>query len=103
MSVSIPGKKHTASWDMMCKIKAMFWNEEDTVMQLHVPKSLYVNHHPGCLHLWQPIGKDVVIPLPAPIMVGHKFEDGRYTREEPGVPGELKEKMKQIEKDHGLT
>lgn len=60
----------TPSWEIMCKVKDLFWDPEVTVMQLHPPKSLHVNNHPGCLHLWRPAMKGVEIPLPHPIMVG---------------------------------
>lgn len=52
----------TPTWAEMCRIKDMFWDEEDCVMQLHPPKSDYVNNHPHVLHLWRPIG--IEIPRP---------------------------------------
>jgi len=97
VSVSVPGKGHTPSWQMMSQIKALFWEEEDVVMQLHPPKSMYVNHHPGCLHLWRPTDPGVEIPLPKAIMVETKFEDGRATKDEPNVTEEEREKVRLIE------
>lgn len=70
VSVSIIDSHFTPSWDVMCKIKALFWEPEDVVVQFHPRESEYVNNHPGCLHLWQPIGKD--IPTPDSILVGIK-------------------------------
>lgn len=55
------------TWEEMCYIKDLFWDAEDTVMQLHPPKSMYVNKHPHVLHLWRPVS--VKIPLPPQIMV----------------------------------
>ena len=52
----------TPTWDDMCKIKDMFWDEEDCVVQYHPPKSKYVNVHKHTLHLWRPMNR--VIPLP---------------------------------------
>jgi len=90
VSVSIAhSPHHTPSWHIMCKVKALFWEEEDTVMQLHPPKSLYVNHHKGCLHLWQPKMDGVIIPLPHPAMLGYELEDGKSVWEIPGLPEEL--------------
>src|SRR5687768_16455044 len=43
----------TPSWEIMCRIKDLFWEPEDVVVQFHPAKSDYVNQHPGCLHLWQ--------------------------------------------------
>lgn len=65
--VSVSGKA-TPSWDDMCAIKALFWDAEDVVMQLHPRASEYVNCHPHCLHLWRPVG--IVIPTPPAWMVG---------------------------------
>ena len=59
----------TPSWGEMCAIKDVFWDEEDCVMQLHPPKSDYVNCHNHVLHLWRPRERDVFIPRPPKIMV----------------------------------
>lgn len=67
VSVSI-NRRRTPTWEIMVHVKDMFWDEEDTVIQIHPPRSQYVNYHPYCLHLWRPIG--VAIPLPLPEMVG---------------------------------
>jgi hypothetical protein len=58
------------TWEEMCYIKSMFWDDEEAVMQLHPPKSTWVNNHPYCLHLWRPTEEK--IPLPEEIMVGIK-------------------------------
>lgn len=60
------------SWTMMCRVKDLFWEPEDVVMQLHPAKSQYVNYHPGCLHLWRPTKAGVVIPTPPMWMIGPK-------------------------------
>jgi hypothetical protein len=54
-------------WDEMNFIKDMFWDDEDTVIQYHPPKSEYVDVHPYVLHLWRPVG--VELPRPPKIMV----------------------------------
>lgn len=56
------------SWEEMCKIKDLFWGEEDCVAQFHPPKSDYVNCHPRCLHLWRQVGAE--FPRPPSWMVG---------------------------------
>ena len=68
VSVSLPTRCPT--WDEMCHIKSLFWDEDDCVMQLHPPKSEWVNNHPYCLHLWRP--KLSAIPTPPSFMVGYK-------------------------------
>ena len=50
--VSIAYTNRTPTLEEMCKVKDMFWNEEECVVQFHPPKSEYVNVHPYCLHLW---------------------------------------------------
>lgn len=52
VSVTI-NRKRTPSWDIMCHVKDLFWDEEDLVVQFHPPKSQYVNCHLYCLHLWR--------------------------------------------------
>jgi hypothetical protein len=60
--VSVSLENRTPNWKEMCFVKEMFWDDEDTVIQFHPPKSRYVNTHPYCLHLWRPIKE--TIPLP---------------------------------------
>lgn len=56
------------TWDEMCYIKGLFWDEEETVVQFHPPKSEYVNNHPDCLHLWR--HASVEFPRPPTKAVG---------------------------------
>ena len=74
VSVSIEYESRTPSWDIMCQVKGLFWNEDEIAIQFHPKKSEYVNFHEGCLHLWQPFlgGKPQPFPTPLPIMVGPK-------------------------------
>lgn len=44
----------TPSWDDMCKLKDMFWPDNEAVLQIHPRKSEYVNMVNNCLHLWRP-------------------------------------------------
>jgi hypothetical protein len=68
VSVSLPDR--TPTWMEMCKVKSLFWDDDDAVMQLHPPRSQWVNNHNFCLHLWEPIG--IEIPLPPDYLVGYK-------------------------------
>ncbi|MCL2136826.1 MAG: hypothetical protein FWH40_04810 [Coriobacteriia bacterium] len=68
VSVSRPSRCPT--WEEMCLVKDMFWDEEECVVEYHPPKSKYVDNHPYCLHMWKPIG--VEVPLPPSILVGLK-------------------------------
>jgi len=66
------GEAQTPTWDEMCAIKDIFWDEEDCVVQYHPPKSMYVNHHEHVLHLWKPQIKQ--LPVPNPQLVGLKMK-----------------------------
>lgn len=60
VSVSLPTR--TPTWAEMDYCKGMFWDDSDCVMQLHPPRSDWVNNHSYCLHLWRPIGIEVLRP-----------------------------------------
>ena len=63
-------RSHTPTWDEMCKLKDMFFYDDETVVQYHPKKSEYVNNLPNCLHLWRPLNE--VMPTPPSIYVGLK-------------------------------
>lgn len=60
--VSVSTAVRCPTWEEMCLVKSLFWDAEDAVMQLHPPESDYINNHPYCLHLWRPIGVEIVRP-----------------------------------------
>lgn len=66
--VSVSCEARCPTWDEMEFIKQIFWRDDETVMQLHVPKSDHVNYHKFCLHLWKPL--NAVIPRPDRLTVG---------------------------------
>lgn len=66
--VSASRRDRPPTWDEMCQLKALFWDDEDCVVQYHPPKSDYVNNHPNCLHLWRPT--EAELPRPPRLMVG---------------------------------
>jgi hypothetical protein len=70
VSVHVASKKtqRTPTWNEMCQIKDLFWDDEDCVVQYHPPKSEYVNQHKHTLHLWR--STDRVIPVPESVLVG---------------------------------
>lgn len=49
------------SWEEMCQLKDIFWEDEEEVIQIHPKKSQYVNIMPNCLHLWR--NKDYPLPM----------------------------------------
>lgn len=64
----LTGESRVPTWEEMSYAKSLFWEDEECVMQLHPPKSSYVNRHPHVLHLWRPLFAE--IPQPPTIMVG---------------------------------
>lgn len=74
-SVSLPTR--CPSWEQMCAIKELFWNDDECCVQYHPAKDDYVNNHPYCLHIWRPTKEE--LPTPPSIMVGIKKN---YTKEE---------------------
>lgn len=65
--VSVSVTDSLPSWTELDYIKRMFFRDDETVMQLHVPVSEHINCHPNCLHLWRPT--DAEIPRPPGSMV----------------------------------
>jgi len=65
VSATLPNR--CPNWAEMSYLKEAFWDDHETVMQLHPPKSTYVNYHPYCLHLWKPVR--LTIPVPPIIYV----------------------------------
>ena len=59
-----PNKMHKIpSWNDMCILKDIFFNDEEEVLQLHPKKSQYVNISTNCLHLWRPKGLEIMLTL----------------------------------------
>ncbi len=68
--VSVSRPNRCPNWPEMEFVAALFFNDDETAMQLHVPASEHVNNHPHCLHWWRP--HNVEIPKPDALMVGFK-------------------------------
>lgn len=66
--VSVSRPDRIPSWDEMCWIKSLFWDDGDCVVQYHPPRAEWVNNHSRCLHMWRPVG--VELPRPPQILVG---------------------------------
>lgn len=72
VSVTISARKRKVercpTWEEMCYVKNIFFNEDECVVQYHPVKNDYVSNHKYCLHLWRPTESEV--PVPPPLMVG---------------------------------
>jgi hypothetical protein len=58
------------TWEEMCWIKQLFWEDEECVIQYHPPRSEYVNNHSFVLHLWKRTDSEFL--RPPSILVGLK-------------------------------
>jgi hypothetical protein len=65
VSVSLPDRCPT--WEEMCKVKRVFFEPEECVIQYHPPESVYINNNPFVLHMWRP--QNGTIPMPPQYMV----------------------------------
>jgi len=66
--VSVSRRNRCPNWPEMEHVKRMFFRDDETAMQLHVPPADHINCHPYCLHLWRPL--DAEIPRPPAEFVG---------------------------------
>lgn len=62
VSVHVLDESRCPTWDEMCWVKEVFWQNEEAVIQLHPAKSQYVNVHPYVLHLWRPLSGSIPLP-----------------------------------------
>lgn len=60
--VSISSKSRTPTWEVMAKVKDIFFESNEVVMQLHPAKENYVNLSEHCLHLWKPQNEAIPVP-----------------------------------------
>lgn len=65
VSVSLPDRCPT--WDEMCKVKRLFFKEDECVVQFHPAESDYININQHVLHLWRL--QTATIPMPPKEMV----------------------------------
>ncbi len=62
VSVSLPGWPNKCpSWEEMCLIKGLFWDDSECVVQFHPPKADNISIH-EVLHLWKKV--DGTFPMP---------------------------------------
>lgn len=66
--VSVSLDHRCPTWNEMSLVKELFWDDDEEVFQFHPPKSMHINFHKYCLHLWRPINGGIL--LPPPILVG---------------------------------
>ena len=62
VSISPKKKNIIPEWSEMCAIKDLFFKDDEAVIQIHPPKSEYINLKENCLHLWRRNDADMVLP-----------------------------------------
>ena len=70
LSVNPLKNDKTPTWDFMCRMKEMFFNDDEACVEYHPRKQDYVNNMPHCLHIWRPTKEK--LPCPPDIFVGIK-------------------------------
>lgn len=60
--VSVSRIDKIPTWEEMCFVKHLFFDESECVVQYHPPEKNYINEHPNVLHLWKKCGE----PFPMP-------------------------------------
>ncbi len=65
--VSISRVDRIPTWREMEQTKRLFFRDNETAMQLHVPPVDHINNNPHVLHLWRP--HKGAIPRPPRFMV----------------------------------
>lgn len=92
VSVSPCKPNKVPTWNQMCIVKDIFFNENEAVIQIHPPKDQYVNNRVNCLHLWRANDKEML--LPPSFMVGLKKGQ---------TMDELKAEVEKYYKENGYT
>jgi hypothetical protein len=67
LSVTNAQRRELPPWEVMCRLKDLFFADDAWVVQFHPPKEVYVNDHPYVLHLWEPL--DAELPTPNIVLV----------------------------------
>lgn len=67
VSIAPFNRRRKPDWDDMCRLKDMFFYDDEVVVQYHPAKKDYVNILDNCLHLWRPT--EGTFPTPPTILV----------------------------------
>lgn len=67
VSIDPINQGHAPTWDVMCVLKDICFNDDETVIEYHPAKENYVNIAENCLHLWRP--QQQAIPVPPKLFV----------------------------------
>lgn len=62
VSIDPINQGHAPTWDVMCVLKDICFNDDETVIEYHPAKENYVNIAENCLHLWKPQNTAIAVP-----------------------------------------
>lgn len=62
VSVSTHPGELAPMWEEMDHVKRLFFNDDEIVVQFHVPPAQHINNHRNCLHLWRKHGAAYELP-----------------------------------------
>jgi hypothetical protein len=65
--VSVSRRNRCPNWQEMEHVARLFFRDDETAVQFHVPASDHINVHPNCLHWWRPT--EQTQPLPPKLFV----------------------------------
>lgn len=60
--VSVSLGHRTPTWNEINWVKNLFFDDDEAAIQIHPPKSQYVNACKTCLHLWRPQAQKIELP-----------------------------------------
>ncbi|KKL19839.1 hypothetical protein LCGC14_2461440 [marine sediment metagenome] len=60
--VSVSLKERCPTWDEMEWVRRKFFEDDDTVIEIHPPLNDYVNRCETCLHMWRPWNYEIPLP-----------------------------------------
>jgi hypothetical protein len=67
LSIKNAQRRILPPWNVMCRVKELFYADDEWAVQFHPAREDYVNDHPGVLHLWCPLNES--LPKPPICMV----------------------------------
>jgi hypothetical protein len=66
LAIANAQKNLTPTWSVMCRVKQLFYGDDEWACQFHPPKDEHgISDFPYRLHLWSPLEET----LPVPVMV----------------------------------
>jgi hypothetical protein len=62
LSIKNAQRRTLPTWNIMSRVKDLFFSDEEWVIQYHPAREDYINDHPWVLHLWRPLNEELPKP-----------------------------------------